>query len=225
MFRDTDGDARSNFSTAFTATIPPYAPLGVSNNALDDIYGSAPASPTLSSHDPSAEHTELLNFQTHEALSDIPAIRRSHNTAGYREGVSTSKEKFIQEGFDEGYALGACLGQKVGYILGVLEGIVTALRRTASVSNGWKDARALLETARKDLRVEVLLGTQWVDGEGLWKWDVPGAETEGGVTFIEVADAHPILKSWVGNTEKIAREWSVDLEALQGREQEEQIES
>ncbi|KAF2503102.1 hypothetical protein BU16DRAFT_555125 [Lophium mytilinum] len=225
MFRDTDGDAPSNFSTAFTPTTPPYPPQGVSNHALDDIYGSAPASPTIPSHDSLAEHPELSNSQAHETLSDIPAIRRSHNNAGYREGISVSKEKFIQEGFDEGYALGACIGQKVGYILGVLEGIVTALRRTSSVGNGWRDARALLELAREELRVEVLLGTQWVDSEGLWKWDVPGSEKEGEVTFIEVADAHPTLKSWVGNTEKVAREWRIDLENIEGREQEESIES
>jgi hypothetical protein len=216
MFRDVDSPP-SFFSTMAAPNPPP----GRLNNHLDDIYGSGPASPTFSSDDPSAERPEsspdFHNSQTHEILSDAPALRRLHNTSGYREGVSVSKEKFIQDGFDEGYALGACIGQKAGYTLGVLEGIVTALKLKAASSKEWGEARSMLEGARNDLKIEMLLGTEWVDDEGIWKWDVPGSQDGSEeVTFMEVANSHPTIKSWTDKIERIAREWHIDLEALDG---------
>ncbi|KAL8985824.1 MAG: hypothetical protein Q9177_004326 [Variospora cf. flavescens] len=76
---------------------------------LSDIFSdSPPASPT--SKQPSEP-------------SDIPRLRSTHATNGYRDGISASKDQALQPGFDEAYPLGAILGLRVGYVLGVLEGL------------------------------------------------------------------------------------------------------
>src|SRR4030088_1417992 len=59
-----------------------------------------------------------------DMLSDLPAVQRQHMTAGYREGLSDSKAKSMQGGFDQGYPIGFVLGIRVGRILGVLEGFL-----------------------------------------------------------------------------------------------------
>ena len=95
--------------------IPPCDPAPPAHHSqtttLDDVF----ASETDDSHGPSVEPSE------------IPRLRSTHVTNGYRNGVSDSKVRFVQDGFDEGYALGAALGLKAGWVLGVAEGLVKAL--------------------------------------------------------------------------------------------------
>jgi hypothetical protein len=117
-----------------------------------------------------------------EEGSEIPALQRTHRTNGYRDGVTESKEKFIQEGFDEGYSLGAILGLRAGYILGGIEGIVRALGTERQA-----EATELLGSARKELDLKEIFGSDYFDDEGVWKYQVPGVEGE--VTFQEVAEA------------------------------------
>jgi hypothetical protein len=64
-----------------------------------------------------------------EMLSELPAMQRQHTTAGYREGLSASKAKSMQGGFDQGYPIGFELGLRVGKIFGVLEGFLTAFAK------------------------------------------------------------------------------------------------
>lgn len=59
--------------------------------------------------------------------SDLPSLRRQHVTAGYRDGVSTSKGEHVQRGFDAGFPVGAQLGMRAGTILGIMEGITRGL--------------------------------------------------------------------------------------------------
>lgn len=59
--------------------------------------------------------------------SDLPSLRRQHVTAGYRDGVSTSKGEHVQRGFDAGFPVGAQLGMRAGTVLGILEGITRGL--------------------------------------------------------------------------------------------------
>ena len=80
------------------------------NNTLDDIFGDDTHS--------QAPPTEP---------SEIPRVRNTHVTNGYRDGISESKARFVQQGFDEGYSLGAELGLKAGWVLGVAESLVKAL--------------------------------------------------------------------------------------------------
>lgn len=179
---------------------PPTPPH---ENALDDIYGSAPASPTLAANIPHAHN--------HEILSDLPSRQRALDTDAYREGLANSKGQYVQEGFDEGYSLGANLGLKVGYILGVLQGFTAAWRGHDEQIH--KEVAEFYESARKELAIEELLGRQWVDEEGIWKWGVVGKDED--PTFREVSDQHPLVKKWMGVVEELAKRWNVDLQAVE----------
>lgn len=64
-----------------------------------------------------------------EMLSDLPAMQRQHVTAGYREGLTNSKAKSMQGGFDQGYPVGFELGIRVGKVFGVLEGFLAAFAK------------------------------------------------------------------------------------------------
>jgi hypothetical protein len=57
------------------------------------------------------------------------------------------------------------------------------------------------------------LGRDWVDEEGIWKWEAHGEEEE--PTFREVADQHPTIRRWTEKVREVAREWGVDLYALE----------
>jgi hypothetical protein len=176
---------------------PPTPPH---DNALDDIYGSEPSSPNLSA-----------NVRNHEILSDLPSRQRALDTDAYREGLANSKGQYVQEGFDEGYSLGANLGLRIGYILGVLQGFAAAWE--SHDEQAYKEVDDVYAAARKELAIEELLGKQWVDEEGVWKWAVEGEEED--PTFKEVADQHPLVKKWMGTVEDLAKRWSVDLKAVE----------
>lgn len=94
--------------------IPPLSPRQPSFNSLDDIFGDESPDPPLA--DPSASHT-LHRPQGPTDPSDIPRLRSIHVTAGYRDGIASSKAAYVQEGFDEGFSLGAVLGGEWGMCL------------------------------------------------------------------------------------------------------------
>jgi hypothetical protein len=194
-----------------TENAPPSPPFSPHNDPLDDIYGSAPSSPTLASRDP----LSAPDGRPHEILSDLPSRQRALDTDAYREGLSNSKGQYVQEGFDEGYSLGANLGQRVGYILGVLRAFATALRGHDEVR--WQEAKDMWEGAQKELAIQELLGQKWVNEEGVWKWDAEGKEED--VTFREVAEQHPVIKSWMQKLNTTAHKWGVDLNALETTEE------
>ena len=180
---------------------------------LDDVFGSAPASPThINDQDntrtSTPETTTDASGSRHADLSDIPRLRSTHITNGYREGIAASKENFIQEGFDEGYALGAEVGMKAGWCLGALEGILRALPaspRSGAESDGVEvtlarkeDASKMLTEAEEALKVSNLFGAEYFGADGIWLYDIPakdGGESEE-VTFAQVAEAHPTIKKW-----------------------------
>jgi hypothetical protein len=208
MLRDLSPTVGSTFLPAGNA--PPTPPH---NDLLDDIYGSEPSSPILSSSEP-PEHT-ASGSRPHEILSDLPSRQRALDTDAYREGLSNSKGQYVQEGFDEGFSLGANLGLLVGYILGVVQGFSVALQGHDEAR--YKGAVALWESAQKELAIEELLGTRWVDEEGIWKWDVDGKDEE--VTFKEVAEQHPTVKKWMETVENTAAEWGMDLHVMEKRQE------
>jgi hypothetical protein len=179
---------------------PPTPPH---ENPLDDIYGSAPEDDELSlGH----SHT-----RAHEILSDLPSRQRALDTDAYREGLANSKGQYVQEGFDEGYSLGANLGMRIGYILGVLQGFVAAWK--GHNEGLYRETKEAYDTALKDLVIEELLGKQWVNEEGIWRWEVHGKEED--PTFREVAEQHPIVRKWNAVVEGMASKWSVDMQAVE----------
>ena len=133
----------------------------------------------------------------------------------------------MQAGFDEGFSLGAVLGLRVGYILGVLEGLVRAVQRVqkkgADEEGGRQgrveEVRELRGEAGRELGMQRVMGEEFFDGEGVWRWDVPGAEgKEEEFTFKEVAEAHPLVAKWMGVVREVAERWGVDLEVLEREE-------
>jgi hypothetical protein len=185
---------------------PPTPPH---EDPLDDIYGSAPNSPHLSGVDPlSLDHPYE---RRHEILSDLPSRQRALDTDAYREGLANSKGQFVQQGFDEGYSLGANLGVRVGYILGVLQGFVAAWK--GHNAELYREAKDVYDSAQEELAIQELLGTKWVTEEGIWNWDVRGAEED--PTFREVAEQHPVVRKWTAASEDMAEKWGADLKAVE----------
>jgi len=185
---------------------PPTPPH---ENALDDIYGSAPASPTF--HDADSLSLGAYHERPHEILSDLPSRQRALDTDAYREGLASSKGQYVQEGFDEGYSLGANLGMRVGYILGILQGFVAAWK--GHDEKVYDEVKQSFEAAPKELAIEVLLGQEWINEEGIWKWDVRGEDED--PTFREVAEQHPVVRKWTQQVEDMASRWGVDLKAVE----------
>ena len=184
---------------------PPSPPSSTHEGPLDDIYGSAPTSPVLGSSAAAPAADEIL--------SDLPLRRRMHETDAYREGLAASKGQYVQEGFDEGFSLGANIGQRVGYILGVLQGFVMALSQDEGSKDAWEEVNALYEKAKAELAIQEVLGREWVDEEGVFKWEVHGKEEE--VTFREVAAQHPVVGGWMERVKELALQWGVELEAFE----------
>ncbi|KAH8726821.1 hypothetical protein GQ44DRAFT_704861 [Phaeosphaeriaceae sp. PMI808] len=182
---------------------PPY------EGPLDDIYGSEPTSPITSGA--GVFGSNLPHDRSHEILSDLPSRQRALDTDAYREGLSVSKGQYVQEGFDEGYSLGANLGVRVGFICGVLQGFVESWK--GHNEQIYQETKKVYDAARKELAIEELLGQNWVNEEGVWKWEVHGEEED--PTFREVAEQHPVLQIWTSTVESMASKWGVDLKAVE----------
>lgn len=179
---------------------------------LDDVFGSTPASPALNGQDDAAGHLHQARSSAADP-SDIPRLRSLHITNGYREGIAVSKEKHMQEGFDEGYSLGAEIGLKAGWCLGALEGVWHALSTStqptpADGAGGdsvdipsRESVQQMLREAEEELQMQRMFGKEYFGEDGIWLYDVPGHE--GGddeSTFEQIAEAHPALRRW---TEKV----------------------
>lgn len=173
------------------------------NDDFDDVFGSAPSSPT--SH-PADRHVD-------NEPSDIPRLKEKHQTEGYRDGVTQGKAQSIQAGFDEGYSLGAVLGLRVGKILGLLEGIAKAVEGT--------EGGGLWEKAREELRLEKVFGREYWGEDGVWKFEVPGEKEGGEVVFEMVADAHPLVERWMEVVRGECEKWGVDLDIWEGERERE----
>jgi len=190
---------------------------------LDDVFGSAPTSPTLAGREQQDEAGRL--WVAAREPSDIPRLRSTHVTNGYREGIGASKEEHMQEGFDEGYWLGAELGLKAGWCLGVLDGIYRALPSilpsvgTASNSPGDEVAisrekvRNLQRDAEAELSLQNIFSQQYFDNDYTWRFDVPEPQKDAGETSFEtIAAAHPLVKKWVGHVTILSGRLGLDLQ-------------
>ncbi|KAL8937965.1 MAG: hypothetical protein Q9216_004151 [Gyalolechia sp. 2 TL-2023] len=176
------------------------------NNSLSDIFSDSPPISPSSSTPYSAEP------------SDIPRLRSTHVTNGYREGIASSKDQALQPGFDEAYPLGAILGLRVGYIQGLLDGLSSAYGRGKQEpivikKDGEKEVEMksserervldLLVQARRELKIENLFGKEYWGSDGMCAYEVKGKEED--VTFWEVADQHPVVQKWLTRVTDEAR--------------------
>ncbi|MCJ1228568.1 Essential protein Yae1, N terminal [Toensbergia leucococca] len=170
---------------------------------LSDIFYDSPP--------PSPSHSSTTSLQLHEP-SDVPRLRTTHTTAGYRDGIAASKAQSIQSGFDEGYSLGAILGLRVGYVLGALEGLCAA-------QHALDDKKRLLELltdAKEGLKLEKVFGRELWSEDGVWAYQVKSKEEE--VTFREVVDAHPILRTWIQKVREEFGTYRIDEGRFSGSE-------
>ena len=176
----------------------PSSPIQVAaDNNLSDIFSdSPPPTPTQSG-----------------ILSDIPRLRGTHATAGYRAGISTSKVSSLQPGFDEGYSLGAVFGLRVGYILGALEGLWSAYRTQCKEKDQLK---SLIGQAHEQLAIEKIFAKEYWDKDGLWTYEVSAEGEE--VSFQEVIEHHPTVKKWYERVQKEIERSGIKLGVFEGIE-------
>ncbi|KAK5999510.1 hypothetical protein QM012_005363 [Aureobasidium pullulans] len=195
----------------------------------DDIFGSAPNSPSLS---PSQDNNnndiqipaQLLSTANSER-SDIPRLRSVHVTSGYRDGISVSKAEHVQHGFDEGFSLGAVIGMKAGFLLGMLEGVVRAIQSSASLTTEIKeDVIAKFVMAREELGLQSLFGRDWFGEDGIWTFEVRGKEEEE-VTFRDVAEAHPLVEKWTLEVESLKKKFGIVIQARERPEEDDEEET
>lgn len=199
-------------------TAEPNAHAHPAANLNDDIFGSAPNSPLQRprEEDPEVDFDALEPLPAQSAAnterSDIPRLRSTHVTSGYRDGIAESKAKFVQEGFDEGFSLGAVLGLKAGWLLGVFEGVVRAVNGDAGAGDEVKgELREEYVKAREELGLISLFGSGYFGADGIWTFEVEGEAEGGQVTFREVADAHPLLKKWTERVKEIETKLGLNL--------------
>ena len=181
------------------------------NDPLDDVFGSAPPSPSLDNAIREASQSVQTPIPPAEP-SDIPRLRSRHVTAGYREGIAASKDQHIQAGFDEGYSLGAEIGSRIGWCLGALEGICKALAIGNASSEKKDEARRLWKAAEQDLSVDKVFGQEYFGEDGVWLFEVSGKINEDDVSFVEVASAHPLVGKWTVAVRELMEEVGLNVD-------------
>ena len=196
-------------------THPPSSSPHMNNdNNLDDVFGSAPPSPITQ---------DLLDGVVYHSSepSDIHRIRSEHSTSGYRDGLSSAKSTTIQEGFDEGYSLGAAFGLEIGAMLGVLEGIYAAVLALGdAILDDRTNIKELLDTARKELKLEEVFSRKWWGEDGVWTYPV-AEDTEDGseaFTFREVVRHHPVIVKWKELVDAEVERWGLDVMVMERME-------
>ncbi|TID16803.1 essential protein-like protein Yae1 [Venturia nashicola] len=201
-------DNQSSFSSS-----PAPAPIPITanhvtttNDMFDDIFIASPPPPSrlpLHSEPTTDALADTLENAHLQERSDIQRLRSQHSTAGYREGITTSKASFMQEGFDEGYMLGAELGMRAGWIIGALEGVVRG-------GQGVDRVKVLLKEARQELSIKGLYAPEYFGQDGVWTYDIGDKfgeqEDERQLDFRMVAAAHPLIEKWMGVVEVLAKD-------------------
>lgn len=123
------------------------ASLETVSDSSDDVFD------TSDDHDEGVANNNSNSRRN--MLSDLPAVQRQHMTNGYREGLTDSKAKSMQGGFDQGYPIGHELGLKVGQVLGVLEGFLASFGKDATKLP--EELVQLYRKAKSELTVSQLL--------------------------------------------------------------------
>jgi hypothetical protein len=164
---------------------------------LDDVFGGESDGEHLGV--PRIGSLENSSTRQGDDVSDIPRLQGIHSTNGYRDGIAATKEKFLQEGFDEGYALGAEIGAAAGKIVGLLESLAVTVGSGSGKATKPTEVVEALSRARTELSAKSLYDQEYFGEDGIWKYEVTG-DTEGSkednVTFRLVASCHPLIRKW-----------------------------
>ena len=197
--QDTDHEADTcSISSPCAASTPatnPSTGTSIVVDLFDDIFSTShPASPLLEpgdvvqqAHSTPQTSSMSTDLQSREP-SDIPRLRTTHTTAGYRDGIASAREAATQPGFDEGYIIGSALGLCAGYLIGIVEGLSEALKEQSG------GLEAVSKQLREDLSISRLMSPEYIDQDGTWKWSVESKAED--VTPREVANAHPLILKW-----------------------------
>ena len=119
-------------------------------------------------------------------------MRTTFVTAGYREGLADARARAVQPGFDEGYLLGSAVGVRVGWLKGLMGGLVDGLDFSQAPPGLESKVRVTLVQMNEELRMDQLLGQEWIGEDGLWKWTIEDPDA----TIQSVASAHPVVRRW-----------------------------
>ena len=191
----------------------------VINDPLDDVFGSETDLPPPGNGTNSAD---AYNAAGHP--SDIRRLQADHTTAGYREGLSSAKDKSVQAGFDEGFSLGATIGLESGKLLGLLEGIVDALRpqshSTGDSGHDLENTERLYKDAVDDLSTEKLFSAEYWEGDGNWKFEVKPKAGNEDILFQDVAHKHPLIRKWTVIVDELLERWGIDRTLLDQEKEE-----
>lgn len=128
---------------------------------LDDVWGSD-------------SDDEILNNENAGYSRDLQKLREQHNKRGYLDGIVSSKETNLQDGFNVGFPTGASIGFEVGKLIGILQSLNYRYGKEDETLK--KD----YEQAIKDLKIGNMLSKQVFDNEFALPTD----------------DKHPILVQW-----------------------------
>jgi hypothetical protein len=196
------------------------------NNPWHDVFETENISQNfnnlhISSTQVETQQESTLPYRTapYGMVSDVRRIHTVHSTAGYRDGISASKEKFIQEGFDEGFLLGAELGFAVGYIHCCME-LVKMAKGNSMAENFEKRVDEIVAKASTELDMKNIFQPQFFDTDGVWKYPVQGIldgkaydeeKDELNITMKDVAMAHPVITRWMKELENVAEELKINL--------------
>jgi len=142
--------------------------------------------------------------------SDLPLLRRTHLTTGYRAGLSEGKDdpETAQRGFDTGYGIGATLGARVGWVLGILGSL-----KTLAVRAGEQEKVASLVERMKDVERECSIEklAEVVEGvHGMKDGEMEGERTTRRASM-GMVEAEMIVTRWVTLVEELCSEVGVDM--------------
>lgn len=212
MLREVPG-----LTTTEEMTTQPTTTTTTTSDLHDDIFGSAPNSPELeaqnisNNNDDIPSTAQVLNTANTER-SDIPRLRSTHVTAGYRDGISVSKAEHVQRGFDEGFSLGAVLGLKAGFLNGVFEGVVRAVSSSGGIDVGVREEVIKQFLAcREELALQNLFSAEYFGQDGIWKYEVGDEGEDEEVTFGVVADGHPVVRKWAEEVEGLKKRFGFEI--------------
>lgn len=116
------------------------------------------------------------------------------------------------------------MGLVAGWVQGVAEGLVFAVGEGAMA----KEIKELVRELVREVVVEKLLGREWVDEEGGWRWEVlcwdgeKRIQGEGGIEEVDldlVVQSHPVLRKWVVKLTEVAAKLGLDIHGPRGGEE------